>query len=274
MKLKQLINGGALAATVLTLGSAQAEKDPLESVVFCKATMHTATGNEKEDVSVTLSFKSTGAGDRQYAIWNLGDVACGGVADSWHGEGGPGKFVARNSGLVDAYVYLTSSHDNDYSQFWFSGKYGPERCNMMAVSDNDFERVFGGKAGTRAWPSASLEAYRRESDQYASLSYCLAFTSDVEARRPTWHMLNRCYSSDGRDEQGNSVYAWRENNHASVSQMRWIGAYMGRLTAGDSMPFDVKLWAPRQWPEGMPFYFTFKVEAASFPLWEHDLEVQ
>ena len=37
MKLQQLINGGALAATVLTLGSAQAEeRNPYDGIVFCK----------------------------------------------------------------------------------------------------------------------------------------------------------------------------------------------------------------------------------------------
>ena len=57
MKLKQLINGGALAATVLTIGSAQAEQDPRESVVFCKATiMRLDNFDERNDVSVTLPF--------------------------------------------------------------------------------------------------------------------------------------------------------------------------------------------------------------------------
>ena len=271
MKLKQFITGGALAATVLTLGSVQAEQDPLESVVFCKATMHKATGIERDDVSVTLSFKSTGADGRQYAIWNLGDVPLGGVADSWHAEGGPGKFEARNSGLVDAYVYLTSG--NFYSQCWHTGEYGPEREDKMAVTVDDFDRVFGIPFGAVVRPAASLAAYRREGDQEASRSYCLAFTSDVEAKRPTWHMLNRWYSST-RDDQGHEVYSWREDDHAPVSEMNCIGAYMGRLTAGDSMPFDVKFWAPHDWPDKTSFYFTFKVEAASFPLWEHDRDVQ
>lgn len=78
---------------------------------------------------------------------------------------------------------------------------------------------------------------------------------------PTWHMLNRFYDGVWRDEES--------EDHLNSG---YIGAYMGYLPAGDYMPFDVKFWAPREWTGAMGF--TFRVEAASFPLWEHDRGIE
>ena len=101
--------------------------------------------------------------------------------------------------------------------------------------------------------------------------YCLAFTRDVKAKTPTWHMLDRSYTGeiwyegDGRDADYVAQYESGDG---------YIGAYMGRLLAHDFMSFDVKFWAPKGIAEGSNVFLTFKVEASSFPLWEHDIEVK
>lgn len=277
MKLKQLITGGALAATVLTLGSAQAEeRNPYEGIVFCKATVLRANPDAPSAISVTLPFTTTGSDGRQYTHWNLGKVAAGGVADSWHSDKGPGRFVAHNNGVVGAYIYLTSAplHAEYWGDWYMHGDYGLQAGDSVCGDEirEGIERVFGECEGFDMWPCTSVELWRRD-----EMSYCLAFTRDIQAKIPTWHILNRCLyfdseydSSIGEDRWS---YAWREEEN----QCRCIGAYMGYLDSGEHMPFDVKFWAPHFWnmyESERPVYFTFRVEAASFPLWEHDLEVQ
>ena len=277
MKLKQLITGGALAATVLTLGSAQAEeKGPYEGVVFCKAQIVMHTGSDMTDISVTLPFTTTGSDGQEYTHWNLGKVPAGGVADSWHSEGGPGKFVAHNNGAVGAYIYLTSSGD-DYQQgdIWYdNGQYGLSRGTSASGGilgadeiDQAFENVFGEVQRYWARPTHSQGRWRRGPEENL---YCLAFTRDINAKLPTWHMLNHWYWSSYNDQDGYTYSAWEEREDGGSD---YIGAYMGYLAAGDYMPFDVKFWAPRRNSE-VTMGFTFQVEAASFALWEHDADVQ
>lgn len=266
MKLKQLIIGGALAATVLTLGSAQAENN-YDGIVFCKATI--VGGAEESSVSITLPFTTTGVDGQQYTHWNLGKVVAGGVADSWHSEGGPGKFTAHNSGNVGAYVYLTSALGyNTYCVDWCqdsSGLQGERGIDLKGA----FEGVFSTDEIYLIEPATSLAAWQRR-----DYVYCLAYTRDMDAKYPTWHMLNReCRYTSG----SNGHYVWEENANAEQN-VNYIGTYMGYLAAGDYMPFDVKFWAPRMMWLGSgqteSVYFSFKVEAASFPLWEHDRDVQ
>ena len=272
MKLKQLINGGALAATVLTLGAAQAEKSPYDGIVFCKAQIVMATGADDRDISVTLPFTATGGEGQGYTHWNLGKVPAGGVADSWHSEGGPGKFVAHNNGNVGAYIYLTSSSMPYNGNVWMEdGQYGPSSYWGQGMSVNPYEfdcafqDIFG--AVDRGWarPTHSLRRWQHMSDRY-----CLAFTCDMTAKLPSWHMLDHWYWSRRNDNDGYTYSAWDEGEDGDSD---YIGAYMGYLRAGEYMPFDVKFWAPRDNHE-TTMGFTFRVEAASFPLWEHDVEVQ
>ena len=267
MKLKQLITGGALAATVLTLGSVQAEQNRYDGVVFCKANI-VATQNPEDTISITLPFSTNPTDGEQYTYWNLGAVPAGGVADTWHGEGGPGRFVAHNNGGMGAYVYLTSSRGNGYER-WNEPRY------VDAYNFIDNNVVFEGTVSI--FPTPSLQRWRHEIDQNL---YCLAFSRDVERKIPTWHMLNM-FSPSG--DAFNSEWIPGDFEHDTHSVM-CIGAYMGYLDPGDYMPFDVKFWAPRVSSDNVRdnyngYYsngvnFTFMVEAAPFPLWEHDADVQ
>ena len=291
MKLKQLITGGALAATVLTLGSAQAETNRYEGIVFCKATFVKAHGIEETDISVALPFTTKDREGFEYTHWNLGEVPLGGVADSWHSKDGPGKFVAHNNGRVGAHIYLTSARmgSDSYSVFWQQGRgsywdgssmrysYGPQSgAGTVYVDEEPFFRIFGDAGGVEMEPASSLTAWRRGYCEQRSSLYCLAFTRDMNAKAPAWHMLDHWYWS--RKEGSDSYYSGWEKDNGEVTSRDYIGAYMGYLAAGEYMPFDVKFWAPyaESWdniPEGRAF-FTFRVEAASFPLWEHDVDVQ
>lgn len=254
MKLKQLITGGALAATVLTLGSALAETN-YNGIVFCKARIMSSGLDPLNSVSITLPFTTTGSEGGQYTYWNLGVVPPGGVADSWHSEGGPGRFVAHNNGEVGAFVYLTSTAVGRYGMFAQGGILFSEKLDNIACE----------RPRMAAFPSPSLQQWRSTTGRY----YCLAFTRDVMTKVPTWHLLNMW------NEANDNFEGWRLGDDMQ-GNVNYIGAYMGHLDAGDYMPFDVKLWAPR-WNGGsvdMNLAFTFMVEAAPFPLWEHDVDVQ
>ena len=287
MKLKQLINGGALAATVLTLGSAQAE-NYYDGIVFCKATIVQPGSVGPHSVSVTLPFTTTGQTGLQYTWWNLGSVVAGGVADSWHSEGGPGRFVAHNSGRVGAYIYLTSSAYDCYAYRWNgNGGQGEDvvQSGSIEINDEDYRKIYGDEGDMNVIPSSSVQRWRND-EQHSY--YCLAFTRDVEAKMPTWHMLNRSYAADRWwvGDDGNDEEAWYVAEQSERANNGYVGAYMGYLDIGEHMPFDVKFWAPKRmrdpndssedrWTDAYGnAHFTFKVEAAAFPLWEHDVSVQ
>ena len=258
MKYRDILTCGALVAAALVAGAVQAT-NTMSSVVFCKATIVEAIdGGDAANVSVTLPFTSTSPSGLQYTYWNVGDVPPGGVADSWHAEGGPGRFVARNSGRVGAYIYLTSS-PFQYAAYWDGGRNLGYAGEMDELDDSIYEEVYG--YYDYGEPTTSLDFWRK-----SEWSYCLAFTRDVTAKAPTWHLLDRYYDDSWRQ--------WRQCS-GSEEYVDYIGAYMGYLDAGDYMPFDVKFWAPRSNGRGTyDFIFTFKVEAASFPLWEHEPDVR
>ena len=277
MKLKQLITGGALAATVLTLGSAQAEeRNPYEGIVFCKVQITEVQEGDPMSVSVTLPFTTKGHDGREYTHWNLGKVPAGGVADSWHSEGGPGKFVAYNNG-AGAYIYLTSSgydylgntwmNNNRYEGYDYSGPH-IHWSNPAPYIDEAFNDIFGALEYGWMRPMHSLKKWQLRGGGYENC-YCLAFTRDMDGKLPTWHMLNRWYWQ--QEDDGRYYSAWEDKEDGESG---YIGAYMGYLPAGEYMPFDVKFWAPHNTNDGNPVGFTFRVEAAAFPLWEHDIEVQ
>ena len=270
MKLKQLITGGALAATVLTLGSAQAGTN-YNGIVFCKARIMSSGLDPRQTVSITLPFTTTDPQGDQYTYWNLGTVPPGGVADSWHSEGGPGKFVAHNNGEAGAYVYLTSS-GNSYCDRWDG-----DGANLNDIYDEADE--FMGTNSIRPVPSLR---YLKNQSKYEEESYCLAFSKDVTAKVPTWHMLDRYCNGGKYDYDGSNKSNWRTGDEYDGAPGVCIGAYMGHLDAGEYMAFDVKFWAPLvpyNWNFGNGDYrpnvrFSFMVEAAAFPLWDHDIEVQ
>ena len=269
MKLKQLITGGALAATVLALGSAQAENN-YDGIVFCKAQV-VSSGDSWDNVSITLPFNSTTRNGEEYTYWNLGSVAAGGVADSWHSEGGPGKFVAHNNGEAGAYVYLTSSGYSYYD------RWDGDDANLDDIYGKADE--FMGTSSIRPVPSLR---YLKNQSKYEQTSYCLAFSKDVTAKVPTWHMLDRYCNGVKYGYDGSNESYWWTGDEYDGDPVEYIGAYMGHLDAGEYMAFDVKFWAPLvpyNWNFNNGDYrpnvrFSFMVEAAPFPLWDHDIEVQ
>ena len=261
MKLKQLITGGALAATVLTIGTAQAEpQNPLDGVVFCKAKIYSSGESLENQISITLPF----TGDRDYTYWNLGAVPAGGVADSWHSKGGPGRFEAHNNGEVGAYVYLTSAGGMNYNRYGYDNG---QEVNGILKYEAEFQNT------VRIKPTPSLQHWRHSEE---GMYYCLAFTRDLEGKMPTWHMLDM-WTNAGNLEMNNDTNCYWMPADGSLPPLCYVGAYMGYLDAGEYMPFDVKFWAPRR-ASGesaeQNVNFTFMVEAAPFPLWEHDADVQ
>ena len=256
-----LIKRAALAAAILAgAGMAHGVESALQ-VVFCKATI---TGNSGEDVvSVTIPptdgyFDDNG---NPLTFWNVGDVPAGGVADSWHQEGGPGRFTARNAGNVGAYFYVTTSEEN-YAKF--SGSRNGDIFYDIGFSyTNIWEHITPSIFGEGEWlscPSISPSELRRWN---TSGSYHLAFTTDTMAKVPTWHSLDH----------------WR-NGKEWVTEQRSdpdpyeVAGYMGYVDAGDYLTFDLKFWAPCNRGPGRNCLFTFCVEASAFPLWEHSRAVE
>lgn len=254
-----LVKKAALAAAIVAgAGMAHGVESALQ-VVYCKATI---TGNSGEDiVSVTIPptdgyFDGNG---NPLTFWNVGNVPAGGVADSWHQDGGPGRFTARNAGNVGAYFYVTSGWK--YNKFSgdpiansLDGSLGVWHDPEMPV----VEDIFGG-GEVLASPAISPRELRM---WYTSESYHLAFTTDTMAKVPTWHSLDHRYTGSGwsTEAQGNG-------------QESEVAGYMGYVDAGDYLTFDLKFWAPCNRSEGDRL-FTFCVEASAFPLWEHGRGVE
>lgn len=85
-------------------------------------------------------------------------------------------------------------------------------------------------------------------------AYHLAFTTDTNAKVPTWHSLDKRFSG------GNMNFGANKYNSTIVG-------FMGTVIPGDYLTFDLKFWAhPRA---QSPAIFTFCVEASQFPLWDH-----
>ena len=252
-----LIKRATLAAAIFAgAGVAYGVESALQ-VVYCKATI---MGNESAQVvSVTIPptdgyFDDDG---NPLTFWNVGNVPAGGVADSWHQEGGPGRFTARNAGNVGAYFYVTTSG-------WMYGKFSGDPVACDRVGSTNFwghvdSSIFGG--GERLYrPSISPSELRRWNDEY---DYHLAFTTDTMAKVPTWHSLDHRYIDSGWSTEA------REN-----AQDAEVAGYMGYVDAGDYLTFDLKFWAPSGGASGDNRLFTFCVEASAFPLWEHSRAVE
>ena len=242
-------------------------------VVFCKATV-VSTNSYDNTISVTLP-PTEGYYDENgepLTYWNVGNVCPGGVADSWHGEGGPGRFTAKNDGIVGAYFYVMTGFNYSFNADL------DDRSNDK-VNGGHIENVIqSGIFGTNEMlceSSLSPKMLRRDPEYF---SYHLAFTTDVTEKVPTWHSLDRAWTYN----YNNNYSSWvtedelmrgNYNNHSMTA------GYMGYVDPGDYLSFDLKFWlSPRfgyWWGDNPPpVMFTFCVTASSFPLWEHNLAVE
>lgn len=224
------------------------------AVVYCKATISGSAADGPAVVSVTLP-PTEGYYDVEgnpLTYWNVGNVPAGGVADSWHGEGGPGRFTARNNGNVGSYFYVSTG--NSY-QIWASNGNGTPSGNYFEPWN---ERIDEGTFGGGDYLYSTLVSPRgfRESCEYH-----LAFTTDVTAKVPSWHSLDHGWLGNG----------WSTDDNQSYSQ---ISGYMGYVDAGDYLTFDLKFWAPHMRHKGESLLFTFCVEVSEFPLWDHGRAVE
>ena len=250
------IKRAVLAAAIFAGASVAYGVESALQVVYCKATI---VGDEGEQVvSVTIPptdgyFDNNG---NPLTFWNVGNVPAGGVTDSWHQEGGPGRFTARNAGNVGAYFYVTTSK-GEYMKF-SGGPIAGVDAGVMNVWSEYVENVFG-EGHKLGCPSISPSELRRWDFESA---YHLAFTTDTMAKVPTWHSLDHRYTGGWSTEA-------QEN-----SQTGEVAGYMGYVDAGDYLTFDLKFWAPRGWASGDNLLFTFCVEASAFPLWEHGRAVE
>lgn len=258
MKAK-LIKRAALAAAILAGGGVAYGENVSNAVVYCTAIITEGADSGNTVVSVSLP-PTEGYYDNRgnpVTVWNVGKVPAGGVADSWHGEGGPGRFTARNTGNVRAYFYVTTQRVN--------GGYIPLPTENGFVSpyphvmgDQDIQNYLGldGISGGR--PCISPQELRGIPDPGA---YHLAFTTDTMAKVPTWHSLDHMYN----------------NGHFSTDGTygNEVAGFMGCVDAGDYLTFDLKYWASSHNMGGnYPVLFTFCVEASSFPLWDHGRAVE
>lgn len=229
------------------------------AVVYCKATI---SGNAEFDnpvVSVTLP-PTEGYYDEEgnpLTYWNVGNVPAGGVADSWHGEGGPGRFTARNNGNVGSYIYVSTGYSyhigarNDGpSGNYFDPWYVDQYHNNVRVSVDTF-----GGGRVLLHPLVSPRGHGMPDE------YHLAFTTDVTAKVPSWHSLDHGWKGD----------VWSTDDNYPYTQ---ISGYMGYVDAGDYLTFDLKFWAPHERSKGESLLFTFCVEASEFPLWDHGRAVE
>ena len=251
------IKRAVFAAAILAgAGVAYGVESALQ-VVYCKAMITEGSENGPQIVSVTLP-PTEGYYDNNgnpLTYWNVGNVPAGGVADSWHGEGGPGRFTAHNEGNVGAYCYVTTG--SGYAKF--------TDTNHSSSGTNFWERVvpemFVGGAGYCSLYSPAISP--NELRRYGKFdSYHLAYTTDTMAKVPTWHSLDhRCDGSYWYTEEGGDMYCE-------------VAAYMGFVEAGDYLTFDLKFWSSPRAQMWCNVLFTFCVEASAFPLWEHGRAVE
>lgn len=233
------------------------------AVVYCKATI---SGNAEYDnpvVSVTLP-PTEGYYDEEgnpLTYWNVGNVPAGGVADSWHGEGGPGRFTARNNGNVGSYFYVSTGYS-----YQIGARDNEQRGNYFDPWYVVHPDTFGCEEYERLYHPLVSPRGRRAGDEYH-----LAFTTDVTAKVPSWHSLDHGWtrgSWNGYEWTGSS---WSTDDNQSYEQ---ISGYMGYVDAGDYLTFDLKFWAPHECSKGESLFFTFCVEASEFPLWDHGRAVE
>lgn len=246
-----------LLAGLLVLGAVGAAPadslTQLPAVVYCKARL-LDSGEQSGDVVLSVELPPTpGFLDPEgnpVTVWNVGDVVRGSVADTWH-SGGPGYFTARNAGNVGAYVYVMA-----VSEIEASGNPYP---NAPYPGGQMYEHLFPGVGPfwfVRPKPSPRDGQIGDSPDEASPMDYHLALTQDVTAIAPTWRPLEHVSYLNG------TLY--------TSSIERQCSAYLAWMPVGEYQPFDLKFWAPANGPTGDPLGFVFRVEAATFPLWEHD----
>lgn len=236
------------------VGTVSAQVTTNNAYVFCKARI-TEPGEWGNPVlSVTLpptpGYTYSGPwGDTPITVWNVGDVAAGGVADTWH-DGGPAFFTVRNSGNVNAYVYVTgmsrSEVDSDSNDY----KYVLQSLGV----DWSYGSIQLLHPRPTPFP-APVEFVGNTPAEDFHQSYHLALTTDATAIAPTWRPLDYC----------------SYNGAAPTLIRRQCSAFLTRMPPGEYQPFDIKFWAPPMPSIDDTHGFVFRVEAASFPLWEHGL---
>lgn len=245
---KALLAAAMLAGVGMVYGNNASNTN--YAVVYCKATI---SGNAYDNPVVSVTLPPTeGYYDMDgnpLTYWNVGDVPSGGVADSWHGEGGPGRFTARNNGNVGSFFYVMTALDYqigtaNYNQpYDYFDPWGRLDKNTFGVGEVLYT------------PCVSPKMLRRWHE------YHLAFTTDIVAKVPTWHSLDHGWNGQYWDTE-------KEREYLQTA------AYMGYVEAGDYLTFDLKFWAPGDLPQGVPVFFTFCVEASEFPLWDHGRAVE
>lgn len=261
IQIKRVLLAAAMLAGVAC--AQDYEETPLH-VVYCKATILQGTDGGYTNISVTLP-PTEGYYDRNgipITYWNVGEVPTGGVVDSWHQEGGPGRFTAKNDGNCGAYLYVKSSEGHREYCSESSGY-----CVKPWFSDNEWSSygavdpgIFGG-GNISVMPCSSLQQWRGDDS-----AYHLAFTTDVTAKIPTWHSLEYCIDCAYDHHRG----GW----HRCEDGYNEVAAYMGYVEPGEYLSFDMKLWAPRGSHNIGSMLFTFCVEASEFPLWDHGRAVE
>lgn len=260
MKKIQIKKALLAAAMLAGVGMVYGGEDHSINVVYCKVEL-TFSEYPENRISVTLP-PTEGYYDRDgnpITYWNVGSVPYGGVADSWHAEGGPGRFTAKNAGTKGAYLYVSTGCDYQY----YMGNSG--YASISNYFDNVDMEQFGQYHGSLKYPCVSPSELRQCS---LTDAYHLAFTTDVTAKVPTWHSLDhRCIG-------GYEYLSAKQYPDMKPSSVEQVVGYMGFLDSGDYLTFDLKFWAPVIEGNWGSRFFTFCVEASEFPLWDHGRAVE
>ena len=242
----------------------QIRRAALAAAIFA-CTARITEGGYGGDAVVSVSLPPTeGCYDdmgNPVTIWNMGNVPAGGVTDSWHGEGGPGRFTARNTGNINAYFYLTTGYYFHFTALpTYSGPIAYSGLPYVMQDTQGLRERLGIDGVYLKGPCISPKELREYPNPYC---YHLAFTTDTMAKVPTWHSLDHRY--DG---------VWSTQERSSNIYGNEVAGFMGSVDAGDYLTFDLKFWASRIMPANIPVIFTFCVEASTFPLWDHGRTVE
>lgn len=263
MKSTQIKRVLLAAAMLAGVGMAYGNNESTNyAVVYCKATI---SGNAYDDPIVSVTLPPTegyyDVDGNPLTYWNVGNVPAGGVADSWHGEGGPGHFTARNNGNVGSYFYVSTGFS-----YQIRARNNEQSGNYFDPWDVVDQGTLGGGEYLK-YPLVSPRGFRNRHE------YHLAFTTDVTAKVPSWHSLDHGWTKGDWIPEDNrwTGGSWSTDDNQLYDQ---ISGYMGYVDAGDYLTFDLKFWAPRERSKGESLLFTFCVEASEFPLWDHGRAVE
>ena len=278
----------AVLAAALLLGQVQSALagEYNDAVIFGKVTLQTAPIDEGDPTayfSVTIPA-TAGATDKfgnPATIWNLGDVQCGGVYDSFY-NGGPGHFRVQNTGNLPAYVYISTGFGGDVS-------FRNQSESADSYSFDTAEILFNSANFINPLPSPRLQNRELlDHNGYCNYSardgYALAVSTDVTAIVPSWRPLSWLYFENGNNwndaneavwEQyqvdSNYSYLWRLRLSNELTQNNWNlpTAYLAYMPVGETQLFDLKFWAPLERGDELN-WFVIRIEASPFRRWDHD----